>query len=242
MLIALSSGAQTALIAAGASILTACVTAAAATYSARTRIREVRLTYHQKLHETYLATARQYTTSIYVPLGIALTRLSAAFRSFRDRLDSDTRAAMPDVRGTFVHAVQVFLDEIETLTRQGADAFMTSALEEQLISFAEFLRNSLSAEGVRASVVLESVFTAFGVSLGTATTKPMSGRTVEGLTRLGDLSIGFPGVARASYRTEKLVEAPITSEPFERRMVEDLAVLRELIKEVTLGTQAGPSA
>jgi len=51
MILALTAGAQTALIAAAASVGAAIVTAAAATYGSRTRIREVRLTYHQKLHE-----------------------------------------------------------------------------------------------------------------------------------------------------------------------------------------------
>jgi hypothetical protein len=241
MLVAIS-GAQTTLIAAAASILVAGVTAAATTYGSRTRIREVLLTYHQKLHEEYLATARQYTESIYVPLGMALTNLSAAFRNFRDSLDPKTRAATREARIAFVGAAEVFLGEIERLTQQGADAFMTSALEEQLISFVGFLRNSLSASQVKASIVTESRLAGLGISVGGSSVRAVSGAFAEGLLHAGGISIGIPGVAKASYRAEKLVEAPITSDSFERRMVEDLAALKALIKEVTLGTQTGPSA
>lgn len=67
MLAALSANAQTAIIAAAASIVAATVAAAAATYSSRIRIREIRLTYEQKLHENYLASARTYTTTIISP-------------------------------------------------------------------------------------------------------------------------------------------------------------------------------
>jgi hypothetical protein len=101
VILALSAGAQTALIAAAASIAAALVTAGASSYTARTRINEVRLTYNQKLHENYLATARAYTNSIYVPLAISLTRLSEAFVHFRDSLAPKTRAVDAEVLAEF---------------------------------------------------------------------------------------------------------------------------------------------
>jgi hypothetical protein len=232
MLVAVSSGVQTALIAAAASVIAALLTAAAATSAARVRIREVLLTYDQKLHESYLTTARQYTNSVYVPLGIALSKLSASFVTYRDSLDPDDRRdEHSDARDAFIRSVEGFLRETDRLTEQGADAFMTSALEERLVSFVGFLRKSLSAREVTRSVVYESRL-AFGLKLASTALSVVS--------IVGPLA-GVAGLALSeSRRMKRLREAPIWSPFFERHLIEELAALKALIKEVTLGTQAGP--
>lgn len=238
MLLALSSGGQTALIAAAASVATALVTAAATTYASRVRIREVRLTYDQKLHENYLTSARAYTNSIYVPLSIALSRLSTAFVTFRDSLDQETREPGPGAAEAFTRGVDEFLAAIDDLTSRGADAFLTRQLEDEIISLTTFLRKSPSAETPRASVVLE-----YRVGLGglsASATRETTGAVAKAAYRASKLSFGVLGFG-ASYRVGKLLEAPLTSPEFEQRMVEDLASVKMLIKEVTLGAHVGPS-
>ena len=243
MLVALSSGAQTALIAAAAAIATAAVTGVASTYGARVRIQEVRLTYDQKLHEGYLAAARTYTATVYVPLSVALTRLSAAFVSFRDSLDPESRKGDANSEAAFREAIASFLEEIETLTARGADAFLTTQLEEEVISLTTFLRKSLTATEPRMTFVFEYRVPLLGID--SSSTRVTSGRTLIAAKGLRAFSTGWLtarliGVS-ATYRVEKLLEAPLWSLEFEKRLVDDLPQIKSLIKEVTLGAHAGPS-
>lgn len=240
-LLALSATGQTALIVAGASIAAALVTAGAATYGARAKIREVQLSYSQKLHESYLGTARQYTNSVYIPLTVALSNLSDAFVSFRDGLDSKTRNADEEAERRFRAACSEFLDEIDAFTRRGSDAFLTTALEEVLLSFTVFLRKSLVSNEARTGVVIGEA---------SVEVSPRFGELISMSSYvLGSLSLLLPlkglgtglGLALRPGADKKLLEAPIRSKLFEERVVDDLRLLRILIKEVTLGAQGGPS-
>lgn len=245
VVIALSSGAQTALIAAAASLATALVAGSAAAYGARLKIREIELGYSQKLHENYLSAARQYTRSIYVPLSIALTKLSEAFLEFRDSLDVETRQVDDEIVAGFRQACESFLTEIQRMSAAGADAFFTSELEEQLLSFSTFVRKSLTSTKARADVVFESSFGWGFIALALGGNRltfrrsgVISGSAAETVQSRGG-TVSLMGVS-LSYRAEKLLEAPLTSKPFEQRMVEDLPRLKALIKEVTLGAHSGP--
>ncbi|MCW2685363.1 MAG: hypothetical protein JWR37_253 [Mycobacterium sp.] len=245
MLAALSNGAQTALIAAGASIATAVVTAVATTYSSRVRIREVRLTYDQRLHENYLASARAYTNAIYVPLSIAVTRLSAAYITFRDGVAADRNEPNTESVEAFVREIQNFASALADLIDQGGDAFLTTDLEDEVVSLRAFLDRSVSASAPVASVVLRAdlglaaAIPGIG-SVSASLTREVAGPVARSVYRFPGLAFGVPG-ARAGYRVKKLLAAPLTSSEFERRMVQDLAVIKSRVKEVTLGAHSGPA-
>jgi hypothetical protein len=66
---------------------------------------------------------------------------------------------------------------------------------------------------------------------------PTAGR--ERLAVYGGVDVALPWLG-TSYRVERLLEAPLTSADFERRIVTDLARIKNLIKEVTLGAHVGP--
>jgi hypothetical protein len=236
MVAALSQDAQTALIAAAAAVGAAVVTSLASTYAARVRIREVRLMYDQKLHENYLATARTYTASIYVPLSLALTRLSSAFVSFRDGLDPERRETPDEDSLKFTRAIDEFLLAIETLTSRGADAFLTTQLEDEVISLTTFLQKSLRATAPRAKVVFEYRFYGLGASVA----REAAGRWARFADRVDTFTVITLGLS-ATFKVDKLLEAPLTSQEFEKRLVDDLPRIKSLIKEVTLGAHSGPA-
>jgi hypothetical protein len=226
----------TAAVAAIASVAAALLAAIASYSVARVRLRELRLAYDQKLHESYLATARTYTNSIYVPLSILLTHLSTAFSAFRNNFGPD-QAPPQGAATSFQTTVEDFLDGIAALTEKGADAFLTTALEDALISFTTFLRASLIAEEPLVRLVFEYRIGFVGVSAGVG--HETSGRPAGRAFRLTQFGIALPGI-RASMRADRLLAAPITSPEFERRIVEDLAQLKTQIKEVTLGAYGAP--
>jgi hypothetical protein len=174
--------------------------------------------------------------SIYVPISRALTRLSGSFLTFRDSLDPDSRAASQIDLDEFVASVNAFVLAIDDLTARGADAFVTTQLEDALVSLTTFLRRSLKADKPRVSVVQEFKFYGLGASVETE----VEGRSARWAHQIGGVSLRTLGVG-ASYRVGKVLEAPFTSQEFERRMVDELPQIKTLVKEVTLGANAGPS-
>ena len=109
---------------------------------------------------------------------------------------------------------------------QAAGAFLTTALEDRLESFNQFLSASIAATAVqRRAVVKVGVY---GVS-----------RQWEGVTHrnVSQLSLQLPGL-EVSVREVEVLSAPLHGTDFESRFVTDTTQLRALIKEVTLGAHA----
>ena len=73
----------TPLIAAGAAILAAVVTALASAYVARRKVAELQLSNSFELAKQYLESARNYTQSVYLPLAIDIYKLNDAFLTYQ---------------------------------------------------------------------------------------------------------------------------------------------------------------
>ncbi len=234
-----------ALLGVGGVVLGVIATSIGAAYSARQRIREVELTYRQKLRENYLANARAYLNHVYVPLSTLLTRLSAAYLAFRPYFGGTN--SDPKHADEFRAACIEFDNRLAELIGAGADAFLTTELEERLDSFRSLLNSSRDATQVRKKVV-------FGSTLGGYYSGEIeSGKQKGGFswTRVGTAALDSIGTATVSifpllpfspltqlrFRQE-LLSAPITSPEFEKRFMADVRVLRSLVKEVTLGSQS----
>jgi len=56
-------------------------------FVARAKVREAEMLYRQKLADSYLATAREYTHEIYVPLSVMLSALADAYLALREHID-----------------------------------------------------------------------------------------------------------------------------------------------------------
>src|SRR5689334_5050267 len=73
----------TPLIAAGAAIAAAVVTALSAAYVARRRVAELQLANSFELAKQYLESARNYTQTVYLPLSIDVYNLHDAFLAYK---------------------------------------------------------------------------------------------------------------------------------------------------------------
>ncbi|MDY6839839.1 MAG: hypothetical protein SWH78_17915 [Thermodesulfobacteriota bacterium] len=128
-----------------AALLGALITSLASAYSSRQKIKEIEIQYQQKLLDTYLTNARNYTNTLYVPLILLLGKLGDAYQQFRKDLDIDTEAVSQDSKTAFENACREFDKKLQDLFEKGADAFLTTQLEERLRSFRLFIINSLEA-------------------------------------------------------------------------------------------------
>jgi hypothetical protein len=79
----------------------------------RAKIREVDLLYRQKLADSYLATAREYTRAIYVPLNVLLSTIADAYLELREHVDFDAGTAPPSDATAFRSGVQTFITGVK---------------------------------------------------------------------------------------------------------------------------------
>ncbi len=234
--------ALTAAIAAAAVVIGAVATAIASSYSARQKIKEIEITYLQKLSETYLSNARLYTNSVYVPISIALSKLADHYEDFRLHIDFTTGEANDESKREFREACSEFNRSLTDLINQGSDAFLTTALEHRLRSFASFIRSSSGASETRVRMVFEyEIRTPFmPLMSSTISRRIVKESSAHKGSALGLKRLQFSfNVFGAGFRSlmEEILAAPITSREFEERFLTDIANLKFLIKEVTLGAQ-----
>lgn len=226
------------IVAAVAALLGALITSLASAYSARQKIREVEIKYQQQLLETYLTNARNYTNSLYVPLILILGKFGDAYQQFRKDLDTETENVSQDSKTAFENACREFDGKMQGLFDKGADAFLTTQLEERLRSFRLFILNSLGAnEPIVKTVRKYSLNYAFLPKFEQQEiASEIRGKKARMAIVLSGVSFDFLGIG-FSYKVADILESPVTSKEFEERITKDIPVMKFLIKEVTLGKQ-----
>lgn len=232
----------TGLIAAVSAIVGAIVAAIAKGYASKQKIQELRLIYEQKLEEGYLINAREYTQAVYVPINVALTSLNFAFQNLLAR-KTEKGTLSEDAINKFKNESTNFQGTIKNLSERGANAFLTTELDEKLQSFCSFLYSSPSA----SEPVIKVIFQYFLPFIGKSRYKGHVAREAKGKWakffksqkfswEFSLFDVGF------SYEAEEILAAPIGSKEFEFRFSKDFHILSSLIKEVTLGSRAKRSA
>jgi uncharacterized membrane-anchored protein YhcB (DUF1043 family) len=221
-----------------AALLGALITSLASAYSSRQKIKEIEIQYQQKLLDTYLTNARSYTNTLYVPLILLLGKLGDAYQQFRKDLDIDTETVSQDSKTIFENACREFDKKLQDLFDKGADAFLTTQLEERLRSFRLFIINSLGAnEPIVKTVRKYSLNYAFLPKLGQQEfSSEIRGKKAKMAIVLSGFSFDFLGIG-FSYKIADVLASPITSKEFEVRISKDIPLIKYLIKEVTLGKQ-----
>lgn len=214
-----------ALIAALGALFGVIITVAGTVYAAKKKVKEVELTYRQKLQDTYLQNARSYLESVYLPLHVAVSKLAVSYEAFRAYIDFNARTVDSARADVFRAAVQDYNSTLDSLFDRGAGAFLTVDLEIRLEAFNGFVRRSLDATKVRRKLLVS--LSSMGV-----------GRDAELETRRRILSLSVY-VAGMSFNLDShVISAPTHTREFEEKFVGDLAILRMLIKEVTLGAHS----
>ena len=233
----MDDGTIKALIGGVAALVGGLIGAFVAAFNARQKIRQLELTHAHTLQETYLANARRYTESIYVPISLSITKLSTAYYAFRKNLSPDD-ALSDEERGAFASAMTDFVTTTDDLLARGASAFLTNDLDNQLLSFKNFVQ-----ESVTASKPVTKVVVSYGVRLSGDELLASSAFTVAGkkaaflVGSFGFSVLGF-GVR---FSGNEILAAPPDTPLFEERFMRDTNAINYLVKEVTLGAHQ-PSA
>jgi hypothetical protein len=213
-------------------------------YASRQKIKEIEIQYRYKLRDGYLENARKVAGEVYIPIGIYLTSLSNNYENYLANMESIDRSII-DVQiidvplNKFKNQCIQYLICIDELLKRGADAYLTTILDESLNDFTNFIRNSIERDVVVKKVVFQAILFSFGLS----TTQTMSEEcdTASGYFRklfaklsIEALSIDAFGIS-FSY-SEKVLAAPLNTKEFEARMKAEIPKLKFLIKEVVLGS------
>jgi hypothetical protein len=228
-----------ALVGVAGAIAGALLAAFANAYAANRRIKEIELTYQQKLRDTYLDNARKMSEGVYLPINLLLTNLTTAYDKFRIRVNFDNRTAPEGSYNNFLGAIRGYLSDIDKLLARGADAYLTVDLDDQLRRFNSFIRESTSADKPIRKLILEMD------TSGSLIRLPLPSGRIEHKTKslslgrfgISNVSFRLPGMGQFKYK-EEILAAPLMTREFEGRMQTDVLSLKALIKEVTLGSGA----
>lgn len=197
--------------------------------SSRQKIREINSVYGNKLQERYLEAAKDYTTSVYVPMSISLSNLNHSFLIYR--ADSSEENI-----NSFKEEIDVFVEKILALSGRGASAFLTTELDEKLQAFFSFVRDSKCATEPSIKMIFEVKLPYIGGRYNDRIERRARGKVARGFwSPRMSISLGTIGV---SYEATEILSAPIGSRDFEERFIRDSHLINVLIKEVTLGTNA----
>jgi len=224
------------IIAAIAAIIGALLGAFTKGYASKQKIRELEFEYERRLNEGYLEKAREYLKSVYIPLSISLTKLNSAFISFREK------PSILAEQNRFKSSIKEFVQTVDDLGTQGANAFYTTDLDEALQSFREFLSASSTAKETNIKGIMKVSIGSlpFIGGLESQRNTILSGKQIERYRTSGQISfslwkLGF------TYRADEVLSSPVGAEDFEERFVRDVHTINVLVKEVTLGSKARAS-
>lgn len=223
------SGWTVALIAALGAVVGVVFTVSGTIYAAKKKVQEIEVVYEQRLQDRYLDNARAYLESVYMPLHLALAKLTGSYRTFRSHIDFDAQEAPSERVDDFRAAAMAYDDTVRELLDRGAGAFLTAALEERLGSFNEFLRESLGATETQVEVLLSVGLSYLGMHMQTERTHILHKRLPY------KVRFNYLGWKTEVYE-KQLLRAPLATRNFEEAFVRQTTLLRILIKEVTLGT------
>jgi len=217
------------LLGAAGAIIGAIITYISARLSASQKVRELEISYAQRLKDNYLQNARQVINEVYIPLNIELTKLNQDFIKFKsiDKVDEDSEAI-----DSFKETSMNFISQIDNLIARGADAYLTNQLEEKLLLFLNFLRNSQVAQKTTTKLWVNYNTSILGIMRANF---QQNVKTTSDMLPRGKYSFGFPYL-RIAYDNNEIVAAKIPSKDFEEKISEEIVGLKFLIKEVTLGT------
>jgi hypothetical protein len=218
----------------GGAVVGALAAAAANMYAANRKIKEIELSYLYKLQDGYLENARKFTGEVYVPINILLTKLSNAYDTFRAKVNFEEQIVPEGSYNFFVGQCRSYLSEIDQLFHRGADAYLTTILDNRLRDFNSFIRESVGADAPIVKSTFEAGATVLPLRL---TTQRFEFKSRSRIALLApQFSIRFSGFA-LGYAKEMLA-APLKSREFEERFQTDVLTLKSLIKEVTLGSHS----
>lgn len=221
----------TPLIAAGAAIAAALVTALSAAYVARRKVAELQLTNSFELAKQYLESARNYTQSVYLPLSIYIYNLHDAFLAYQAIGKPAQRSGSNEPwspREQFENDCQLFIAAARTLFRQGAGAVLTVRLDQDVTAFISFLQESLRVDEV---VQTRSLLKTVGrIALTTASILVPSVGVASSISATALLAFGS-----GSATEGEIAAAPIMSDKFEEQFYLYIASIKSGIKQVTLG-------
>ncbi len=185
---------------------------------ARQQIRQLEITYRQKLNDNLLQNTSQHIDTLYIPISKSLSKLDDCYKTYKRRksvlrsIRSGTVTISPprppDETRTKIHslippyrdATEEALHELtqacgnfrklmEEITEQGRDNYLPMEFDERLRSFTQLLKAAGEDGGLVAS----------------------TGTDIEG-------------------------NLQIDGKEFEKRFVEDMRYLKSYIKDIALGT------
>lgn len=192
--------------------------------SSRHRLRELEISYRQKLDENYLINARSHIDTIYIPFNAILTKLEKDHDRFARKCYINKNDALDetDVK-EFKDACNVYLQEVSNLFSDGKDVYLTGELSRWFGEFNNFLEISLITKEItffQDTLPLDQQLILFPLMMA--------------------LVVPFLNSKKRSIIEEEAkhaLSAPIETVVFSKSFRRYISNIKALIREVTLGVK-----
>ena len=227
------------LVPALSTVLAAFVAAISGYLTAGWRIREVKLSYEQRIRDRYLDNARGVLADVYVPLSIAVSSLNKSYLEFRAHVDFDLQSVPIGAVNRFKGACGSFARTLEELHRRGASAYLTLPLEEELTAFSLFLSESMDAQQIRKKITMSPAFFSDSHSHTYESGGKLLAAILKATSVLSSTALLPVGAVKFTFK-EEVLASPVHDREFERQFQKRLVRIISLIKEVTLGSSIDP--
>ena len=228
----------TSLIAAGAAIAAALVTALSAAYVARRKVAELELTNTFDLSKQYLESARNYTQGVYLPLSVEVYKLQDSFLAYKAAgkpVERSSPGEPNSVRERFENTCQLFTGEMRMRFYQGAGAVLTIRLDKDITAFVSFLQESVNIEEVIQERSIPKIVRTLA-QLAARLTLTSASIIIPAIGIAANVSTGaLLSFGSGTSVEQEVVAAPIMSDEFEEQFTSFIFSIKLGIKQVTLG-------
>ncbi|GHO61385.1 hypothetical protein KSC_002770 [Ktedonobacter sp. SOSP1-52] len=222
----------------------------ASALNARQKIKEIKLTYQQKLDESYVTSARIYIDDVYMPINIALSILESQYYDFKmlASLYKENDNEYAGAREVFQKACEEFTLQIGGIFQQGKDAYIISELDQNLRSFNNFIKHSKDAKKYSAVLIsrLSIKFLNLDWEFKQKVEEEVMDKDEKKLLQyfkymrsiqsglLFKITVKYLLLFSFAYDVD-ILAAPVNSLAFEQRLSSEVPDLKAIIKKVTLG-------
>lgn len=213
------------------------------------KIKENKINNAHQQRNVYLENARLKCETVYIPLQKAITNMRIAYEKFKYPVLSVSikTSEMIGDKKELIEGITNNVKIINDLFTSGNEAYLTTELSEYVRSFIVFINCSILSSYPNEVLALGLEIKNLPIpdnlrsEMYRQETKPHIWdffRNIELKLSIPESNMSISISPNFEFKKKELViSAPLESEEFEKRFINDSVIIGELIKEVTLGSK-----
>lgn len=117
-------------------------------YASRQKIKELELTYRQKLEENYRSNIASHLQALYIPINTAISKLL----NQHNRYEWSSRSNRKQAEADFRLVCEQFIEQMLEIYDKGEDIYLSGEIDRRLSDLTFFIKSSLDCSDNRQSI------------------------------------------------------------------------------------------